>query len=232
MISFSNVTYRPAPGEPPVLDNVSFTVAKGEFTLIIGRTGSGKSVICKLLNGELKPETGEIRVGDIVVSSLQGSTLQRYRRSIGCIYDDLPLLEDKTVAENVSFALEVQKKRRKNSIHPKVEYALNAVGLCEKEHYFPRRLSLGERQRVSIARALVIEPLVLFADSATSQLDPESRREVFSILEREHIRGMTILKMMSEKDSALSSPKGVRWLELSGGKVADFLPVTSGANAS
>lgn len=231
MISFQNVSYRPSSDESVLLDNVSFTVAKGEFALIVGRTGSGKSVICKLLNGELKPDTGEIRVGDILVSSLRGSALQRFRRSIGCIYDDLLLLEDKTVAENVSFALEVQRKRGKNSIHPKVEYALGAVGLWEKEHYFPRRLSLGERQRVSIARALVIEPLVLLADSITSQLDPASRKEIFSILENEHIRGMTILTMMNEKDPFVTSPKGLRWLEIRDGKVEDFLPDTGGANA-
>lgn len=230
MISFKNVSYRPSPSEPLILDNISFEVGKGEYALIVGRTGTGKSVISKLLNGELKPDSGEIRVGNIIVSTLRGSALQRYRSSIGCIYHDLPLLEDKTVAENVSFALEVIKRRGKTSIHPIVEHALNAVGLWEKASYFPRRLSLGERQRVSIARALIIEPLVLLADSATSQLDPESRKEIFSILENEHIRGMTILKMMSEKDPFLTSPKGVRWLELRGGKVEDFLPVTGGAN--
>lgn len=232
MISFQNVSYRPSLTEPPILDGASFTVAKGEFVLIAGKTGTGKSTICKLLNGELKPDGGEIRVGDILVGSLRGSALQRYRRSIGCIYHDLPLLEDKTVAENISFALEVIKKRGKASIHPIVEHALQAVGLWDKAQYFPRRLSLGERQRVSIARALVIEPLVLFADSATSQLDLESRKEIFSILENEHVRGMTILKMVSEPDSFVTSPKGIRWLELRDGKVEDFLPVTSGANVA
>jgi cell division transport system ATP-binding protein len=230
MISFQNVSYRPSPSEPLILDDVSFTVGKGEFVLIVGRTGTGKSVISKLLNGELKPDSGEIRVGNITISTLRGSALQRYRRSIGCIYHDLPLLEDKTVAENIAFALEVIKKRGRASIHPKVEHVLNEVGLWDKALYYPRRLSLGERQRVSIARALVIEPLVLLADSATSQLDPESRKEIFSILENEHIRGMTILKMMNEKDPFVTSPKGVRWLELRNGKVEDFLPVTGGAN--
>lgn len=230
MISFVDVTYRHSPSEPPILDGASFDVGKGEFVMIAGKSGAGKSTICKLLNGEIKPDSGEIHVGGVVVNTLRGSALQRYRRSIGCIYHDLPLLEDKTVAENISFALEVIKKRGRSSIHPIVEHALYSVGLWEKAQYFPRRLSLGERQRVSIARALVIEPLVLFADSATSQLDHESRSEILTILAKEHVRGMTILKMVSEYDARFSSPRGIRWLELHHGKVEDFLPVSSGAN--
>jgi cell division transport system ATP-binding protein len=227
MIEFRGITYVPEKGAAPLFSDLSFVVPKGEFCLITGKTGTGKSTILKLLTRELLPVSGEIRIG---THSFSSASRRRettvLRRSIGCVFQDFALLADKTISENVAFALEVQRKYSRDKIGNAVSAKLEKVGLSEKANVFPRELSVGERQRVSIARALVSEPLVLLADSATSQLDPESAREIFAILKDENIRGMTIIKTMNDARFAKELPKNARWLELRDGKVSPFLPET------
>jgi cell division transport system ATP-binding protein len=226
MIEFRGVTYVPEKGAAPLFSDLSFTVSKGEFCLITGKTGTGKSTILKLLTRELLPFSGEITIGGYSLSSLSRRKTAELRRSIGCVFQDIALLADKTASENVAFALEVQRKYSREKIAELVEKKLKEVGLLQKATAFPRELSLGERQRVSIARALITEPLVLLTDSATSQLDPESAKQIFAILKNENIRGMTILKMMNDTRFAGELPKNANWYELRGGTVAPFLPET------
>ncbi len=224
MIAFRTVSYAPSGSDKRILHDVSFTVGKGEFAVISGETGSGKSTILKLLTAECKAISGEILVGETSVSSLKKSHIPEYRRSIGCVFQSIALLQEKTVAENIAFALEVQRSDSRAEITKKVEARLDEVGLSNKAHVYPKALSLGEQQRVSIARALITEPLLLIADEPAAQLDDVSAESIFSILRDEHIRGMTILITASTDRFFPLLPKFVSHYHITMGKVDSFLP--------
>jgi cell division transport system ATP-binding protein len=225
MISFQNVHYSYPKSQKKILDDASFTIAKGEFTVIKGLTGSGKSTILHLLTCEAAPENGEIQVGPFKLSKIKRRNIPAYRRTIGCVFQDFKLLEEKTVAENVAFALEVQRKYKSNSIAKQVDDVLERVGIANERKQFPRELSLGGKQRAAIARALVSEPLVLLADSATAQLDDETAHGIFAVLTAEHIRGMTILLTTATELFFPLFPKSSKYFELRNGKVDEFLPI-------
>jgi cell division transport system ATP-binding protein len=188
-------------------------------------TGTGKSTILHLLICEAAPASGEIRVGPFELSEIKRRNVAAYRRTIGCVFQDFKLLEEKTVAENVSFALEVQRKYKSNSIAKQVGEVLERVGIANARNQFPRELSLGGKQRAAIARALVTEPLVLLADNATAQLDEETAGGIFALLAAENIRGMTILLTTTAGLFFPILPKSAKYFELHGGKVDAFLPI-------
>ena len=224
MIQFRNVSYSYPGSRKQILDNASFKVSKGEFAVIKGITGAGKSTILHLLTCEAAAVSGEIQVGPFELTKIVRRKIPSYRRTIGCVFQDFKLLEEKTVAENIAFALEVQRRFRSDAISKQTDEALERVGMAAERTRFPRELSQGGQQRVAIARALVTEPLVLLADSATAQLDEETAAGVFGLLASENIRGMTILLTTTSHQFFPVFPRSAKFFELREGKVDAFLP--------
>ncbi len=174
MLTFKNVHLSIDKYE--ILKNLNFTVEPGEVVAILGSSGAGKSSVFKLMTLEQKPTIGKIDLDGISLGDLSFDSVQDYRRQIGIIFQDYRLLNQKTVFENIAFALEVCGDEDK--IAKKVPELIELVGLKGKENKFPRSLSGGEKQRVSIARALAHDPVILVADEATGNLDPRNSREI------------------------------------------------------
>jgi cell division transport system ATP-binding protein len=226
MISFRNVSYTYPNSGKKILDDVSFDVAKGDFAVLKGMTGSGKSTILELLTCQAMPSAGHIESGGTELSNLSKKYIPKYRRSIGCVFQDFKLLEEKTAAENVAFALEVQRKYKPHLIREKTNEVLVRTGIIDEGNRFPRELSEGSRQRVAIARALVSEPLLLLADGAASGLDDESAQSIIELLVSENIRGMTILLTTATTRFFPVFPRSAVYFELSAGTVHKFMPVS------
>lgn len=198
MIEFKNVTVvydKDIVG----LDNVSFKINDGEFVFLVGKTGAGKSSAIKLLTGEIRPTGGDIIVDGIVVNSLKRSKIPYLRRAQGVVFQDFRLLPNKTVFENVAFAMEIIGKSKKE-ISRKVPKILALVGLDERANNYPNEISGGEQQRVSIARALVNSPSLIIADEPTGNLDVETSQEVMNLFDKINKMGTTIVMVThSEK---------------------------------
>lgn len=165
------------------LYDINMNIAQGEFVYIIGPTGSGKSTLIKLLDGEEIPTKGKVNVVGINVGKLRHSKVPIYRRNIGVVFQDFRLLPTKTVFENISYALEVI-GMRKDLIRRRVREVMNLVGLDDKGNSFPGQLSGGQQQRVAIARAIANRPKVLIADEPTGNLDPQMSDEIMALLEK------------------------------------------------
>lgn len=165
------------------LYEINLAIGQGEFVYIIGPTGSGKSTLIKILNGQEVPSEGNVRVGTFDVGKLRHSKVPVYRRNIGVVFQDFKLLEKKTVFENVAFALEVV-NAPKMEIRQRVREVLKLVDLSEKANSYPLELSGGQQQRVAIARAIANKPMLLIADEPTGNLDPEKSNEIIRLLER------------------------------------------------
>lgn len=178
------------------LHGVDLEIGPGEFVYIIGPTGSGKSTLIKLLNGEEIPTSGEVRVGKFNVGKLRHSKVPLYRRHIGVVFQDFKLLESKTVFENVAFALEVVNKPA-DEVRKRVREVLRLVDLSEKANSYPRELSGGQQQRVAIARAIANEPMLLIADEPTGNLDPDKSKEIIDLLERINKEEETTILMVT-----------------------------------
>lgn len=165
------------------LYDINMNIAQGEFVYIIGPTGSGKSTLIKLLDGEEIPTKGKVNVVGINVGKLRHSKVPIYRRNIGVVFQDFRLLPTKTVFENISYALEVI-GMRKDLIRRRVREVMNLVGLDDKGSSFPNQLSGGQQQSVAIARAIANRPKVLIADEPTGNLDPQMSDEIMALLEK------------------------------------------------
>ena len=175
------------------LYDVNFSVKQGEFVYIIGPTGSGKSTLIKLLDGEELPTKGNVEVVGINVGELKRKQVPIYRRNIGVVFQDFRLLPTKTVYENIAYALEVI-NMKKPQIKKRVDEVLDVVSLKEKKTSFPHKLSGGQQQRIAIARAIANRPKVLIADEPTGNLDPGKSDQIMNLLERINKRyGTTIL---------------------------------------
>ncbi|MET8799174.1 cell division ATP-binding protein FtsE [Nocardia sp. NPDC004568] len=192
MITLRNVSKSYPTATRPALENITVHIDKGEFVFLIGPSGSGKSTFMRLLLKEETPTAGEISVADFRVDRLPGRRVPRLRQRIGCVFQDFRLLQQRTVAQNVAFALEVIGKRRQ-FIDRTVPEVLELVGLGGKADRLPTELSGGEQQRVAIARAFVNRPLVLLADEPTGNLDPETSYEIMLLLEHINRMGTTVL---------------------------------------
>ncbi len=223
MIELSNVYF--SYNGRVIFNDFSLSIHKGEFAAIIGPTGSGKTTMIQLLLGELLPTKGTITVDTTRVDLLKKKQLATYRRSVGFVFEEIALLEEKTVRENVRLPLEIN-KMQSAAMDARVEEELIGVHLLDKAKSFPRELSLGEMQRTAIARALVSEPLVLVADVPTSQLDQSSSKEIVSILEDQNVRGMTVLLTMPDLSQRELLPKNTVIYVLRDGSVHPFLPET------
>ncbi|MET8650732.1 MULTISPECIES: cell division ATP-binding protein FtsE [Nocardia] len=216
MITMRNVTKSYKTSTRPALDNVTVDVGKGEFVFIIGPSGSGKSTFMRLLLKEEAPTAGEIRVADFRVDRLPGRKVPKLRQRMGVVFQDFRLLQQKTVQENVAFALEVIGKRRQ-FIDRTVPEVLDMVGLGGKGDRLPSELSGGEQQRVAIARAFVNRPLVLLADEPTGNLDPDTSGDIMMLLERINRIGTTVL--MATHDNHIVDAMRRRVVELDRGRL-------------
>lgn len=185
MLTFNHVSLEL--GKRQILKDVHFTVEPKERVAVLGPSGAGKSSVFRLLVGEVRPTLGSVKLDDMALEDLSWSSMQAYRRRIGVVFQDFRLLSQKTVFENVAFALEVCGER--NKVPTMVPHLLKFVGLERKQDLFPHQISGGERQRVAIARALVHKPGILIADEPTGNLDPKASREIaelFATINRKH----------------------------------------------
>lgn len=181
------------------LKGVNLRIDDGEFVFLVGPSGSGKSTLIKLMTAELRPTSGSVQVNGFKVESIKQSSIPFMRRTLGVVFQDFRLIENKTVYENVAFAIRVVGAREK-VIHKRVSYVLGLVGLDKKGHRLPNELSGGEQQRVAIARALVNNPSIIIADEPTGNLDPARSLEIMMLLEHINALGTTVLVVTHERD--------------------------------
>lgn len=191
IIRFENVT-KTFPPDHAVIENVSLSIQPGEFLSIVGSSGAGKSTLLKLIYAEEVPTDGEIYFNERPLSQINRKHLPFFRRNIGTVFQDFKLLPQRTAFENVAYALEVDGKSTAD-INEEVPEILEIVGLGDKMHKFPKQLSGGEQQRVSLARALIHRPRVIIADEPTGNLDPVSADEIIELLLEINSFGTTIL---------------------------------------
>jgi cell division transport system ATP-binding protein len=198
------------------LKDVNFDVGKGEFVFLVGPSGSGKSTLLRLVNKSEVPQHGSVWVAGKNINELPNYKVPYLRRNIGAVFQDYKLLSQKTVFENVAFALEVI-GRPKHVIRQQVPAILELVGLAGKQDRLPHQLSGGEQQRVSIARAFVNRPLILLADEPTGNLDPATSEGIMRLLDRINRTGTTVL--MATHDQKIVNMMRRRVIELDRGIV-------------
>jgi cell division transport system ATP-binding protein len=213
MIRFENVTktYRAA---TVALHDVSIEIEKGEFVFLVGASGSGKTTCIRLLLREEIPDTGTIWVAGREIGCLSHWRIPYLRRNMGCVFQDFRLLPNKSVFENVAFALEVI-GRPKHVIASQVPQVLDLVGLAKKKDNLPGELSGGEQQRVAVARAFVNRPLILLADEPTGNLDPATSQGIMRLLERINRTGTTVI--VATHDAGIVDQMRRRVIELDHG---------------
>ena len=220
MIEFQNVT-KVYDNGAVALDNVTIHIEKGEFVLVVGHSGAGKSTLFKLLTHEVIPDEGSVIVNSVDVTRIKGSKVPMLRRKLGVVFQDFRLLPNKTVGENIAFALEVIEEKR-SVIKEKVNHVLDLVGLTDKKDDYPEDLSGGEQQRVAIARAIVNRPAVLIADEPTGNLDPITSRDIVDLFKRINNYGTTVVMITHNMDIVSYLNKRVIALE-NGRVVSDQL---------
>ncbi len=214
MIVFDNVTknYNTNIG----LDHVSVRIKKGDFVFLVGPSGAGKSTFVRLVLKEIEPDEGRIFVNGLEVNTLTNRLIPKLRRSTGIVFQDFRLLPNKTVFENVAFAMEITHQTARQ-IRRQVPQVLGLVGISIKADKYPNQLAGGEQQRVAIARALVNNPTVLIADEPTGNLDPDTSWEIMRLLEQINLRGTTILMVTHAKD--IVDKMGKRVIAIEKGKI-------------
>ena len=216
LISLDNVSKIYPKGTRPALDDINLDIERGDFVFLVGASGSGKTTLLSLLLREEEATNGEIRVAGNDLRRITNRQVPQYRRSLGFVFQDYKLLNNKTVWENVAFALEVIGTRRSTikSLVPKV---LDTVGLTGKEKNYPHELSGGEQQRVAIARAYVNHPQILLADEPTGNLDPTTSLGIMEVLDAINRTGTTIVMATHNEEIVNSMRKRV--VELHNGKI-------------
>jgi cell division transport system ATP-binding protein len=220
MIRLEHVTKVYEQNRAVALEDVSVDIQKGEFVFLVGPSGSGKSSMLKLLTRELTPNQGRIWVAGKELNSLSSWKVPYLRRNIGNIFQDFKLLPNKTVYENVAFALEVI-GRPKHVVSQQVPQILELVGLANKKSNMPHQLSGGEQQRVSIARAFVNRPLILLADEPTGNLDPQTSVGIMRLLDRINKTGTTVLMATHDQNIVNSMRRRVIEMEPGGRVIRD-----------
>jgi cell division transport system ATP-binding protein len=217
MIVFEDVSRRFA--ERLALDSVSWRMEEGEGVAILGPSGSGKTTILRLITHEIQPTTGMVTVGTFKSGRLSRGHRALLRRTLGIIYEDFRLLDDRTVFENVALAVRIAGRFRDEQVMPLVLAALDEVGLQPKQASFPAELSAGEKQRAAIARAIVNRPAVVLADEPTGALEKKSADDVLGLLRRVHAEGAALLVVTTRHEVATAL--GVRVLHLSEGRLLE-----------
>jgi cell division transport system ATP-binding protein len=203
-------------GDIRALDDITIDIEKGEFVFVVGPSGSGKSTFLKLLTKEEEPTAGKVYVAGKNLASLPRWRVPYLRRNVGSVFQDFKLLPNKTVFQNVAFALEVIGRPR-DVVNRQVPQILELVGLGDKLDRFPDELSGGEQQRVSIARAFVNRPLILIADEPTGNLDPATSVGIMRLLDRINRTGTTVV--MATHDHTIVDSMRRRVIELENGQV-------------
>lgn len=198
MIQIENVSkiYHP---DVNALNDISLSIEAGEFVFLVGQSGAGKSTLVRLLTAEERPSSGRVEIGGWDITRIGRRHIPRLRRQIGVVYQDFKLLEQRTLYENVAFALEVCGTSLR-AVHSVVPQLLRIVGLEEKAHRYPRQMSGGEQQRAAIARALVHRPKLLIADEPTGDLDSVTAKSIVDLLIRINHVGTTILFVTHNRD--------------------------------
>ncbi len=191
MIEYKNVSKLYDSGVEAV-KGANLVINKGEFVFIIGKSGSGKSTMIKMLIKEEEPTDGEIYIDGFNITDMKKSKIPYLRRSMGFIFQDFRLLPDKTVYDNVAYAMRIIQATPRQ-IRRQVPVVLSLVGISDKANMFPDELSGGEQQRVAVARAIVNNPTLLLADEPTGNLDPETSKEIMNLLNDINLRGTTVI---------------------------------------
>jgi cell division transport system ATP-binding protein len=198
MIEFKNVTKSYSVGNT-ALNGVSMKIEDGEFVFLVGPSGSGKSTIIRLITGELKPSSGHVHVNGYSLAKIRRGEVPYLRRTVGVVFQDFRLIANKTVYDNVAFAMRVIGAKERE-IRERVPYVLNLVGLENKSRRHPGELSGGEQQRLAIARALVNNPSTIIADEPTGNLDPVMSVEIMSLLQEINNLGTTVLVVTHDRE--------------------------------
>ena len=217
MITLTNVEY--SFDSHTILQDVNLKIMQGEFVFLIGATGAGKSTLLRLVYMDILPHRGRVEVEDYSSTTIKPKHIPLLRRKIGVVFQDFKLFDDRSVFENVAFALYVT-GAKPGAIKKRVLRVLADVGLSHKRNSFPHEISGGERQRVAIARALVNEPFILLADEPTGNLDPESADEIMEILQNINNRGTAVL--MATHNYELIKKFKARIVQIKDGRLADF----------
>lgn len=215
IIEFESV-YMIYPNKNEALVNINLGIKKGEFVFLVGSSGAGKSTLIKLMYRELLPTRGKVRVLGYNVDKIKKKEVPYLRRNIGLVFQDFRLLTDRTVYENVAFALRVIETPSRE-IRRKVTEALSLVGLKDKAKVKPLQLSGGEQQRVSLARAIVNQPAMIIADEPTGNLDPETSRDIVNLLRVINLRGATVI--MATHDQEVVDRLRKRVIEIDQGRI-------------
>jgi cell division transport system ATP-binding protein len=216
MIKFNNVSKRYENGVVALRDN-NIVIEKGEFVFLIGSSGAGKSTFIKLILKEIEPTQGRLYFDGEEITKLHKRKIPYLRRKLGVVFQDFRLLPKMTVAENVAYALEIVGGYPKRKIRSQVTMVLGIVGLLDKRNMKPHQLSGGEKQRVSIARAIINNPKLFIADEPTGNLDPETSWEIMKILRQINRRGTTIIMVTHDKEIVDIMKKRV--IELKDGRI-------------
>ncbi|HPI40930.1 MAG TPA: cell division ATP-binding protein FtsE [Pseudobdellovibrionaceae bacterium] len=218
MIEFQHV-YKTYPGPVHALKDVHFKIAKGEFVFLTGPSGAGKTTIFKMISAYDSLSSGELQIGDYKVSELTTKELPLYRRKLGIVFQDYKLLKNKTVFDNISLPLIIQKERDSYT-QRRVREVLDQVGLFHKKEQFPESLSGGEQQRVAIARAIIHQPGILIADEPTGNLDPELSEEIIDLFEKISAQGTTVF--IATHDQTLVKKKNKRNIHIQNGSLVQI----------
>lgn len=203
VIALSNVTVRH--NSQTILDGIDLSVPKGSMTILLGATGTGKTTLFRVLTGEIVPSSGSVKVGETEIASLRGAQLAKYRRSIGIVFQDAPILDDRDIESQLLLPLELSGMPRQRRIEH-VNALIARFQLESVRSLHQSDVSMGMRQRIAIARAVVTEPLVLLADEPAAHLDFAAQQEISQIFQRENLRGMTILIATSNEQFATYFP--------------------------
>ncbi len=209
------------------LSDITLKIEKGEFVFLTGPSGAGKSTLLKLLYCAERPTRGQILVNGRNITRYGAARIPYLRRNFGIVFQDFKLLVRRTVFENVAFPLEVHGRKR-IEISKKVYQTLKSVGLEHRLNYYPLQLSGGEQQRVAVARALVVDPLILLADEPTGNLDPEVTLDIMELFKSANARGTTIIMATHDRNLIRKFPR--RIVSLAAGSLAvDDLPLFQGS---
>lgn len=215
MIKFENVV-KTYDENTIALNNINITIEKGEFVFLVGLSGSGKSSLIKVILREIKPNSGEIKIGDYNLGILKEKEVPYFRRRLGVIFQDFRLLENKTVYQNVEYAMKVV-EAEDDEIAKKVPEILKTVGLDKKANCYPHELSGGEQQRVAIARAIINDPEILLADEPTGNLDPITAKDIMDLLVNINNNGTTVI--MATHDTNIVNDLKKRVISMNSGKI-------------